>query len=692
MCVRNILVRVLGPVLVALLLIPVVDPARAWAVETVLRPPTSAEVLDPFRPPDGPYGPGNRGIEYDTAVGDPIAVAGSGTVVFAGPVAGALHLTVDHGGGLKSSYSFVRVLLVERGDTVETGEHVAVAGQGFHFGTRVDGVYVDPAMLFGVRVIEVELVDGSHPERTQQFDDLVERSERLHFLDMGGARSTGSGLLSTALRAGLSALGIDASDLVDYIDPAVVRATLGDFIEPLADRDCSPSSVVVSPPAERRIALVVDGLNSSSAQAGTMSTLDLADHGYVTSDVLRFSYAGGIVPSADRGWSLALEASHYDGPDTFVGVALMAESLSQLLAEIAVSQPGVPIDIYAHSLGGLVTRLSLGEIDSHAISIGVAITFASPHQGTPSADIVDAVGKRNLGPGALGVAGLVGADGFFDAPVIDDLSTDGYAAQFADVAFPEGIHAVTIGARSDVVVPANTAWAPGANHVVLDGGSPFTAHSDVVGLDAASREVALALASAPPACEGLINRFFDWAVPSVIDAAEKGVAAVLDADTLLNGSSGPDSSRPVAMAIDSVRAKPGRFGVPHELRNREKIHGSYFLEAVAGSGRPLRSSDPSLEPEDEAIHPRRALRHPHRRSTPDAQPPRVVVRVYSRSRRQWRHRAVHRHEKAGSGLDSVVRRALQHALHQRALARRHAHQLPNNLQARQQDAGLPPHA
>ena len=692
MCVREILIRVSGLALAALVLLLVVDPARVWATEPVLRRPTSAAVLDPFRLPDGPYGSGNRGIEYDTSVGDPIAAAGPGTVVFAGSVAGALHITVDHGGGLKSSYSFVGVLLVERGDSVETGEQVAFAAQGFHFGTRVDEIYVDPATLLGVRVIKVELVEGSDAERTQQFHDLVERSERLHFLEMGGARPTQDGLFGTALRAGLHVLGIDVSGLIDYADPELVVVALSDFIEPLRDRDCSPESVAALPPPERRIALVVDGLNSSSARAGTMSTLDLANHGYVVPDVVRFSYAGGIVPPVDPGWSSALETSHYEGPDTFGGVASMADSLSQLLADIATVQPHVPIDIYAHSLGGLVTRVSLAEIDSEAIPIGVVVTFASPHQGTPSADIVGAVGERDLGTRAHKFAELVGAGGFLGARVIDDLSTDGFAAHFADVAFPDGIHAVTIGARGDVVVPANTAWAPGANHVVLGGGSPFTAHSDVVGLDTASREVALALAAAPPACEGLINRFFDWIIPSVIDASEEGVAAVLDAGTLLNGSSGPDSSRPVTMAIDSVRVIPGRFGVLRELRNREKIHGSYFHEAVAGSRRPLRSSDPSLEPQDEAIHPRRALRYPHRRSTPDAQPSRVVLRIHPRSRRRWRHRAIHRHEEAGSGLDPVLCRALQHAVHQRALARRHAYQLPDDLQARQQDAGLPPHA
>ncbi|MBT5850642.1 MAG: M23 family metallopeptidase, partial [Acidimicrobiaceae bacterium] len=169
MCVREILIRVPGLALAALVLLFVVDLGRVWATEPVLRRPTSAAVLDPFRLPDGPYGSGNRGIEYDTSVGDPIAAAGPGTVVFAGPVAGALHITVDHGGGLKSSYSFVGVLLVKRGDRVETGEQVAVAAQGFHFGTRVDEVYVDPATLLGVRVIRVELVEGSDAERTQQF-------------------------------------------------------------------------------------------------------------------------------------------------------------------------------------------------------------------------------------------------------------------------------------------------------------------------------------------------------------------------------------------------------------------------------------------------------------------------------------------------------------------------------------------
>ena len=53
----------------------------------VYRPPVTAPILDPFRPPTTPYGPGNRGIEYATVPGTSVGAAADGVVVFAGPVA-----------------------------------------------------------------------------------------------------------------------------------------------------------------------------------------------------------------------------------------------------------------------------------------------------------------------------------------------------------------------------------------------------------------------------------------------------------------------------------------------------------------------------------------------------------------------------------------------------------------------------
>jgi murein DD-endopeptidase MepM/ murein hydrolase activator NlpD len=111
-------------------------------------PPVSAEVIDGWRPPDTPYGSGNRGWEYATTPGDPVAAAGDGTVRFAGPVGGSDAVTVAHVGGLETTYSYLDGVHVTDGQTVGLGQMVGTAGERFHFGVRLDGAYVDPAVLF----------------------------------------------------------------------------------------------------------------------------------------------------------------------------------------------------------------------------------------------------------------------------------------------------------------------------------------------------------------------------------------------------------------------------------------------------------------------------------------------------------------------------------------------------------------
>lgn len=124
----------------------------------VFRPPVDAPVTDPFRPPENPYGAGNRGIEYDTAPGDVVRAAAAGTVEFAGPVAGSLHVTVDHGGGLVSSYSYLRRISVRVNTVVARGTVIGVAGERLHFGVRSFGGYTDPDAFIGVRRVRVRLV------------------------------------------------------------------------------------------------------------------------------------------------------------------------------------------------------------------------------------------------------------------------------------------------------------------------------------------------------------------------------------------------------------------------------------------------------------------------------------------------------------------------------------------------------
>ena len=149
--------RALRPLL-PLAFVATLTPTPSAAVGVVFSPPTDAAVLDPFRLPNGPYGAGNRGIEYDTDDGAPIVAAAAGTVAFAGPVAGNLFVSVDHPGGLRSTYGFVGHIVVDEGEPIERGGLVAIADGPFHFTARLDGNYIDPAPLFGRRRVSARLV------------------------------------------------------------------------------------------------------------------------------------------------------------------------------------------------------------------------------------------------------------------------------------------------------------------------------------------------------------------------------------------------------------------------------------------------------------------------------------------------------------------------------------------------------
>lgn len=114
----------------------------------VYQPPVDAAVVDPFRAPLHFAGPGNRGLEYSPAPGTGVGAVADGRVVFAGPVGGDLHVTVLHGDGVRTSYSFVARILVSTGDVVSRGEAIAVSGSVLHLGARVGDDYIDPASLF----------------------------------------------------------------------------------------------------------------------------------------------------------------------------------------------------------------------------------------------------------------------------------------------------------------------------------------------------------------------------------------------------------------------------------------------------------------------------------------------------------------------------------------------------------------
>lgn len=117
----------------------------AEAVAYVL--PVDVAVADPFRAPEHPYGPGNRGIEYDTAGGEVVRAAAPGEVTFAGWVAGERFVTVLHADRLRTTYGRLADLDVVLGAPVEAGEALGRAGPEFIWTARLGDAYVDPAVL-----------------------------------------------------------------------------------------------------------------------------------------------------------------------------------------------------------------------------------------------------------------------------------------------------------------------------------------------------------------------------------------------------------------------------------------------------------------------------------------------------------------------------------------------------------------
>jgi len=113
-------------------------------------PPVDAPVIDPFRPPATPYGPGNRGLEYATGPGLEARAIGAGRVTFAGQVAGRGVVTVEHADGLRSSLTGLTSISVRAGEQVAGGQVLGTTAAALHLGVRRDGAYIDPASLFAV--------------------------------------------------------------------------------------------------------------------------------------------------------------------------------------------------------------------------------------------------------------------------------------------------------------------------------------------------------------------------------------------------------------------------------------------------------------------------------------------------------------------------------------------------------------
>jgi murein DD-endopeptidase MepM/ murein hydrolase activator NlpD len=117
--------------------------------------PVRGPIIRAYQEPATPYSAGHRGIDIAASFGSPMVASQDGTVAFAGWVAGALYLSIDHPDGVRTTYSWISAVLVKKGDHVARGQIVGNTGHGhpeistphLHFGARIGQTYIDPMTL-----------------------------------------------------------------------------------------------------------------------------------------------------------------------------------------------------------------------------------------------------------------------------------------------------------------------------------------------------------------------------------------------------------------------------------------------------------------------------------------------------------------------------------------------------------------
>ena len=152
-----ILVWVLGPAGA------LAEPAGPAASGLWAAPLADSEVTRAFDVLPHPYAAGHRGVDLGGAAGVAVLAAGDGVVVFAGMVAGRPVVSIDHAGGLRTTYEPVDPSVaagqrVTRGSPIGTllaGHPGCPAAACLHWGLRRGEVYLDPLTLLEPRRVRL---------------------------------------------------------------------------------------------------------------------------------------------------------------------------------------------------------------------------------------------------------------------------------------------------------------------------------------------------------------------------------------------------------------------------------------------------------------------------------------------------------------------------------------------------------
>lgn len=126
------------------------------------------EIKREFIAPPSQYGAGHRGVDLRTGPGDGVVAPADGIVFFVGVVVDRPVISIQHPGGLMSSFEPVVSQLVT-GQQVTRGQLIGTTGAGghcadscLHFGVRLHGQYISPRLPIGSlpRAVLLPVSDG----------------------------------------------------------------------------------------------------------------------------------------------------------------------------------------------------------------------------------------------------------------------------------------------------------------------------------------------------------------------------------------------------------------------------------------------------------------------------------------------------------------------------------------------------
>ncbi|MFN2490032.1 MAG: peptidoglycan DD-metalloendopeptidase family protein [Actinomycetota bacterium] len=438
----------------------------AEARSPILIPPVDAAIERHFEAPESDYGRGHRGVDYDVSPGTPVRATAAGTVSFAGTVAGSRAVSLEHSGGLVTTYSILGDIYVTEGESIGQGHWIGSTARshpddasGLHLGVKLDGRYVDPWGYLGA----------------------VDVTRALH----------------------LAPLAETYADGVNDEEVERLRSSVR--------RPCERPRTLGSmpPPPNDNVAIAIAGIATETDNGNVPALYDgwLSDGlGYPAERTYAFSYRGS------KGERLH---TSYARADTVGRLADAGARLRRLLERIHWRHPGAGVDLVAHSQGGLVARVLLEKLsESWEPALPIVehlVTLATPHTGTPAATLPGAIDEGPVGALALGAVARAIRSGDLPLPdprssAVTELATGSTlmsALAQEDVAF--GTRVLALAMPHDLLVPADRASLRGSSGRVLAPAGVW-GHSSILRSNAARTLVYDFMRDAAASCAGAWDR------------------------------------------------------------------------------------------------------------------------------------------------------------------------------------------